>query len=176
MYVFFRIHSLVCVISLTLIVIAQALPSPHRRPLFIAALIHFYVLLAGVTGIIIELDISEWFLKNVVPILRYWFVRGFFYLLLGVFAAEESFFYQPPPLSDDSHKEGDESFWHSLGSHCSSLMLWFSAIGLFLTGALYIVMGAFFMQGLKKKSEEAYEKRMNDMLNMDEDDGNGEDD
>lgn len=45
-FIFFRVHSLVCVLSLALMAIAQALPSPHRKMEFISILQQFYILLA----------------------------------------------------------------------------------------------------------------------------------
>jgi hypothetical protein len=157
LYIFFRIHNTICVLSLALVIVAQALPPPHHRLIFVTALVHFYALCASTIGIIIELDISEWFMQHVVPILERWFVRGLFYVFLGLFAMEESFF------SDD----GTDAL-HSFGSRLSSSFLWISSLGLLFSGSLYLIMGAFFMQALKKRSEEEYERRLKETLNINE--------
>jgi hypothetical protein len=165
-YLFFRAHNLLCVISLALIAFAQALPLPHHLPLIIRELTHFYVLLASSVGIVVELDLSEWFITNMVPLLEKWFLRGLFYVFLGLFALEQSIFSHPPPDDDDMDGRTSESFFHLFGAGVSSMILWIASMGLFASGALYIVMGGLFMQGLKKRSEDDYEKRMEDMLSV----------
>ena len=165
--VFYRIHHFICVISLALVTVAQALPPSHHRPIFITALIQFYILLASTIGIILEFDLSEWFVKNVIPYLENWVVRGFFYVFLGLFALEEGTFTHPVDETDSD--DVNEGFFHILGSRTSSVILLIASIGLFITGSLYVIMGSFCMQRwLKKKSEDDYEKRLKENLGDEE--------
>lgn len=149
--------------SLALVIVAQALPAPHHRPMFITVLVHFYILTSSILGLILELELSEWFVDKFIPILRYWLVRGLFYVFLALFAAEESIYAHSPDDHDEDTIEDDSKgflFFHMLGSRLSSIILKVSAGGLFITGSLYVIMGGLFMQGLKKRSEEAYEIRL----------------
>ena len=131
--------------------------------MFITVLVHFYILTSSILGLILELELSEWFVDKFIPILRYWLVRGLFYVFLALFAAEESIYAHSPDDHDEDTIEDDSKgflFFHMLGSRLSSIILKVSAGGLFITGSLYVIMGGLFMQGLKKRSEEAYEIRL----------------
>jgi len=162
MYLFFQFHNLICVISLALLTVSQALPPPHVRPLIITALIHFYVFIASIVGIIVELDVSQWFMTNIVPLLQNWVVRGAFYIFIGLFGAEESTFYHPD--SKDDNNDDNTGVFVKLGAHLSSLLLWTSAIGLIISGFTYVLLGGLCLKSLKQRSEEAKEERLRKMM------------
>mmetsp|Transcript_15808 Transcript_15808/g.20062 ORF Transcript_15808/g.20062 Transcript_15808/m.20062 type:complete len:218 (-) Transcript_15808:133-786(-) len=168
-YIFFRVHTLVTVISLALISAAQYLPPPHHRPLFFTYLIHFYMAFMTGIGVLVEVD-WVWFINKFVPMLKNWIIRGFCYVFIALFAVEESTFAHftpkrkanappPPPASDAI---ATKKFFHSFGARLASMILWVGGIALLVTGALYILMGLLFLEKLKKKSEEDYDKRKNE--------------
>lgn len=169
MYIFFQIHTMVTVISLALLTIAQALPPPHQRPILITAIVHFYAVIASVIGIIVELDLSDLFVSKIVPLLDKWVVRGLFYIFLGAFTMDESTFvsrvHNHGNGDNFGHGTEEEGFFYDLGARVSSAILWVSCLGLLISGLLYILMGSLFMKRLKKKSGEAYEQRLTEMFN-----------
>ncbi len=163
LHIFFKGLTLICVISLVLFVVAQGLPAPHPRQAFVSILLTFFILTLSAVALIVELELSEWFLSEFIPLLRFWFVKGLFLLFLGILALEQSF-YSDLPKEKDS--DGKPTFFNVAGRKLSSLILTVAAGGLFLTGTLYAVMGALFMQGLKKRAERAWEARKQESMEV----------
>lgn len=161
MYVFFRIQSIVCVVSLAVTLCTQALPGPDHKPAIINLFAKFYIVVASIIGLIVELELSESFLNSFIPIFRYWFVKGLFYVLLALLGLQESGWYRVDHALD---KEIVSSFFHSLGSTLTSLVVLIASAGLFVSGALYVIFGALFLQGLKAKSEETYQTRLRESV------------
>lgn len=156
-FIFFRIHGIICTISLGIMAIAQFFPLPHDKPFIFITLLRFYVLLGSCIGIVVELDISEWFVENAVPLLDNWFIRGAFYLLLGLVATGES------SVSVEDFSNGFIKFLSAIGAHFVSMLLWISASGLMLTGSIYIMLGLFCLKGCKDRIDAEHEKHVEEL-------------
>ncbi len=179
-YIFFQVHTLIAVISLALISIAQYLPPPHHRPILFTYLIHFYMVLVTSIGIIIELEWLKWLINQFLPALKNWIVRGFLYIFIAMFSIEESTVSHGPPKKRiyappaDPDAVATKKFFLTFGARLSSMILWIGGIGTLYVGTLYVLMGLLFLERLKKKSEENYERRKNDALGVENEESDGE--
>ena len=156
-FIFFRIHGIICTTSLGIMALAQFLPLPHNQPFIYITLLRFYVLLGSCVGIVVELDISEWFLENAVPLLDNWCIRGAFYLLLGLVATGES------SVSLKDFSNGFIKVLSSIGEHFVSMLLWISASGLIISGFVYIILGLFCLKGCKDRIDAEHEKHIEEL-------------
>ena len=104
-----------------------------------------------------ELDLSEWFVENAVPLLENWFIRGAFYLLLGLVATLES----SVSLQDFSH--GFFKVLSEIGAHFISVILWLSSFGLMISGSIYILLGLFCLKGFKDRIIVEHETHIEDI-------------
>jgi hypothetical protein len=178
-FLFFRLHSFIGIFSLFLMAMAQGFPSPHEKLEVISILQEFYILLACAVskeffcctfcnrtrgsdsfclfnsfqlGAITELELSQWLIDRVAPVLKDWIARGAFYLFLAVIATEESTI-----DGDEAKIHKDDSFGDQ---YLTALLLNISALGLVVAGCLYIIMGLFCMKGLKERCERENDERL----------------
>lgn len=151
-FLFFRLHSFIGIFSLFLMAMAQGFPSPHEKLEVISILQEFYILLACALGAITELELSQWLIDRVAPVLKDWIARGAFYLFLAVIATEESTI-----DGDEAKIHKDDTFGDQ---YLTALLLNISALGLVVAGCLYIIMGLFCMKGLKERCERENDERL----------------
>lgn len=147
-FLIFRLHSLICIFSLALMAVSQALPKTHDVPYLILRLEQMYILFACCIGIITELEVSQWL--NEKTALSGMMARGAFYLFFAIIAAEES--------TETTGTEG----------HLTSLLLSIAGIGFVISGGVYILIGLFCLKGLRDKSEKENNERIRKMIAMQE--------
>ena len=90
-FVFFRVHNIIAVLSLSSLAVAQCLPSPHDGGiLFLNTLLRVYIFVGCIIGLATELDGSAVPVANMCTSMESWVVRGIVYIFLGLIATEES--------------------------------------------------------------------------------------
>ena len=108
-------------------------------------------------GAITELELSQWLIDRVAPVMKDWLARGAFYLFLAVIATEESTIDVGDDTNTNIHKD-DGLMW--AGQRLTSLILNIAAGGLFVSGCLYVIMGLFCLKGLKERCERENDERL----------------
>ena len=103
-----------------------------------------------------ELELSQWLVDNIAPVLKDWFARGAFYLFFAVIATEES------SIDTDDSKISDGK--GLTAERVTALLLNIAAGGLLCSGLLYIIMALFCLKGLKEKSEREDDERLARMV------------